>query len=106
MNSITLTGKIYNQNSENEKFFKFSIGVYNSYKKEMEFFSCIAFGKTGEKLEQFFPTAGMPISITGELNINEYQEKKYYTIKIRDFSFVPLEKAQEPEASTGADVPF
>ena len=52
----------------------FSIRVYNSYKKESEFFECVAFGKTAETIAQYVQK-GKGLCVEGSLDINEWTDK-------------------------------
>ena len=84
---------------------RFSVGVneYNSQTKqnETDFINCIAFGKTGETITQYF-TKGSKIAITGNIRTGSYDAKdgtKRYTtdVIVETFEFVESKKKETNE---------
>lgn len=72
---------------------KFSLAIARPFKKgETDFLNCIAFGKTGETIAQYFPKGKM-IALTGNIRTGSYDAKdgtKRYTtdIVVESFEFV------------------
>ena len=90
-----------------------SLRVYNSYKKESEFFECVAFGKTAETIAQYVQK-GKGLCVEGSLDINEWTDKesgktrRKYQVKVGSFTFLP--KSNDQPATTTVDetgdIPF
>ena len=72
---------------------KFTLAVSRQLKKnEADFINCIAFGKTGETITQYF-TKGSKIAITGNIRTGSYDAKdgtKRYTtdVIVESFEFI------------------
>ena len=72
---------------------RFGLAVTRPFKKdETDFINCIAFGKTGETIAQYF-TKGKPIAVTGSIRTGSYDAKdgtKRYTtdIVLDSFEFI------------------
>ncbi|SDO87614.1 single-stranded DNA-binding protein [Clostridium gasigenes] len=81
---------------------KFSIAVNRQYKKEeTDFINCIAFGKTGEIVGQYF-IKGKPIAIVGNIRTGSYDAKdgtKRYTtdVVIESFDFIGGNKENQSD---------
>lgn len=84
MNQIILCGRLcsdpdvrYGTNSN--AIAKFSIAVDRRFKRDgqptADFFSCVAFGKTGEFIEKYFHK-GSKILLNGEMQNNNYKNKE------------------------------
>ena len=85
---------------------KFKIAV-NRFKKEdgADFINCIAFGKTGETISQYF-TKGKQIAVVGRLKLGNYDDKdgvkKYTTdVIIESFDFIGQAEKGESKPSKG-----
>lgn len=78
---------------------RFSLAVTRPFKKdETDFINCVAFGKIGETIAQYF-TKGKPIAITGNIRTGSYEAKdgtKRYTtdVVIEGFEFIGGEKKE------------
>lgn len=72
---------------------KFTLAVARPFKKdETDFINCVAFGKTGETIAQYF-TKGRQIALVGNIRTGSYQAQdgtKMYTtnVIIENFEFV------------------
>ncbi|MGL5330842.1 MAG: single-stranded DNA-binding protein [Peptostreptococcaceae bacterium] len=72
---------------------RFSLAVTRPFKKdETDFINCIAFGKTGETIAQYF-SKGKPIALVGAIRTGSYDAKdgsKRYTtdVVVDSFEFV------------------
>ena len=81
---------------------KFTLAVSRQLKKnEADFINCIAFGKTGETITQYF-TKGSKIAITGNIRTGSYDAKdgtKRYTtdVIVETFEFVESKKKETNE---------
>ena len=81
---------------------KFTLAVSRPLKKnETDFINCIAFGKTGETITQYF-TKGSKIAITGNIRTGSYDAKdgtKRYTtdVIVETFEFVESKKKETNE---------
>ena len=79
---------------------KFNLAVTRPFKKdETDFINCIAFGKTGETITQYF-TKGSQIAVTGRIQTGSYDAqdgtKKYTTdVIIESFEFVESKKKED-----------
>lgn len=102
MNHVVMTGKFYGHLKSNirrgqepagEKLWaQFSVGVYNFFKREVEFFPCVAFGKTAERVVNFHGDKRW-VNISGELRHekNEKDGRKFNNYKIQVWTIeVPL----------------
>ena len=81
MNSVCLMGRLYGEPRTNvgsgdgkASYIKFTVGVYNFYKKEVEFFNCVSFGKTAEIVARFFEPK-RAVAVMGHLNNSKYVGK-------------------------------
>lgn len=85
MNKVILMGRLaadpdvrYSQSSEPTAIVRIRLAVDRRFKRENEpsadFFSCVAFGKTGEFISKYF-SKGRMISIAGRLSNNSWQDK-------------------------------
>lgn len=116
MNKVILIGRLardpevrYTQGAEPMAICRFAIAVdrpYSSRRNENEktadFLNCVAFGRRGENIGQFFKK-GNRIAVIGRIQTGEYTDqsgnKRYTTdIVIDDFEFV--ESRAEREASS------
>jgi len=84
---------------------KFGLAVTRPFKKdETDFINCIAFGKTGETIAQYF-TKGKPIAITGSIRTGSYDAKdgtKRYTsdVILDSFEFIASNKNENQAGSS------
>ena len=81
---------------------RFTVAINRQFKKdETDFINCIAFGKTGETITQYF-TKGSKIVITGNIRTGSYDAKdgtKRYTtdVIVETFEFVESKKKETNE---------
>lgn len=99
MNNITILGRLgkdveLRQSRETGKFVaKFSVGVTRKFNKDVtDWFDCVAFGKTGEIIAQYF-TKGNQIALQGEIQFGSYETqdgtKRYTTtLVVNTFDFI------------------
>lgn len=122
LNKVLVHGRI-SQDLEvkNNTVVRFSIAIRNDYKSqsgeyETQFFNCVAFGKTGEFLQNHFKK-GQEILITGHLQNNNWEttngEKRISTniiVEIAEFCGNKVEEKKEEntefQPSSSSDLPF
>lgn len=130
MNKVILLGNLardpevrYTTGENQLAIARFSIAVnrrfqsrnsQNSGNTEVDFFNCVAFGKTGENIGKFF-TKGRKIAITGRLQNNNWEDKngqKRYDIEVvvEEFDFCDRKgdgdsSGFNPSASYGSSAP-
>ena len=81
---------------------RFTVAINRQSKKdETDFINCVAFGKTGETITQYF-TKGSKIAITGNIRTGSYDAKdgtKRYTtdVIVETFEFVESKKKETNE---------
>ena len=81
---------------------RFTVAINRQFKKdETDFINCVAFGKTGETITQYF-TKGSKIAITGNIRTESYDAKdgtKRYTtdVIVETFEFVESKKKETNE---------
>ena len=81
---------------------RFTVAITRQFKKdETDFINCVAFGKTGETITQYF-TKGSKIAITGNIRTGSYDAKdgtKRYTtdVIVETFEFVESKKKETNE---------
>lgn len=119
MNRVILLGRLTRDpecryNESGMSIVKFDLAVDRGYKKdapkECDFINCVAFGKTGEAIGNFFHK-GSRILIEGRLQINSYKDKngnKKYSTAVILSSFEFIDKRSDSPASnnTQSYVPF
>lgn len=119
MNRVTLLGRLTKDpecryNESGMYIVKFTLAVDRGFKKdaprECDFINCVAFGKTGEAIGNFFHK-GSRILIEGRLQVNSYNDKngnKKYSTTVVLSSFEFIEKRSESSAGGNAQnyVPF
>ena len=87
---------------------RFSLAVTRPFKKdETDFINCVAFGKTGETIAQYF-TKGKPIAITGSIRTGSYDAKdgtKRYTtdVVVESFEFIGQGKGNDNQGNTSSN---
>lgn len=122
LNKVLVHGRI-SQDLEikNNNVVRFSIAIRNDYKSqsgeyETQFFNCVAFGKTGEFLQNYFKK-GQEILITGHLQNNNWEttngEKRTSTniiVETVEFCGNKVEEKKEEntefQPSSSSDLPF
>ena len=98
MNVAAMFGKFYGDIKHNvppddgspppgSLYANFTIGVYNFFKKEIEFFPCVAFGKTAAIIARVHQDHAW-VSATGSWRHDkkEYKGKKYNDYKFQVFT--------------------
>lgn len=122
MNKTILIGRMtrdvdlrYSQNAEGQTAIgRFSVAVDRRTtgadgRREADFISCVAFGKTAENIAKFFPK-GRKIALTGRIQTGSYQKQdgtKVYTTDVvaEEFDFCESpaqEQAQNAAQNTAA----
>lgn len=107
MNTVTLMGRIaqdpetrYTQ--AGEPIFNFSFAVNRRFVRnggpEADFFRCVAFGKTGERMDKLHISKGTKLLIQGELNNSKWTDKQgtqreTTQIVVNDFDFCESKNA-------------
>lgn len=114
MNKVILIGRL-----TKDPDLKFAAGTGNAVTKltlavnrrkkddGADFINCIAFGKTGESIAQYF-TKGKQIAITGNIRTGSYEAKdgtKRYTtdVIIESFEFINGDKKDSNQSSQAFD---
>lgn len=99
MNKVVLIGRltkdpeIKHTPGDGTAIFRITVAVARLFKKdETDFINCVAFGKTGETIAQYF-TKGRQIALAGNIRTGSYQAQdgtKMYTtnVIIENFEFV------------------
>jgi len=97
MNSITLTGKLCKGSElkfsgNNTAFFKGSIACWDGWKKELEFFDFVVFGKSAERIADW-SFDGCRLEISGKLDTNKWEDNSgmkrvSYSVNVREFDIV------------------
>ena len=128
MNVFTLAGKMCKggelKHGQNGKpFFKGSIAVWNSWKKENEFFNFVIFGDRSKYFSEWI-SDGAPFSITGSLDVSKWEDKSGvqrtgYALKVNEFEIVRMPEPvrddgrpdnkdfpANPVPEEGEDIPF
>ena len=113
MNVVAQTGKFYGQLKTNIRrgeppaggtmWAQFTVGVYNFYKKNVEFFPCVAFGKIAERVVKLHGDKRW-CSIQGELRQEkkEYKGRTYNEYKIQVWHLdVPLMDGENQTQGAG-----
>lgn len=127
MGSIfSITGRLYgNPRSNirrgvipegNKARINFTVGTYDSYRKEMEYFYCVAFGGTAARIAKYY-TAKRCISIQGRIGNSVYnqpgKDKPTRTVQFVvtscDFptdgdGVISLDKLKDEEIALGTDI--
>lgn len=109
MNKVVLLGKMTRDPELNfaansgTGVCKFNLAVRRQFKKdETDFINCIAFGKTGETIAQYF-VKGSPIAIVGNIRTGSYEAKdgtKRYTtdVIVESFEFIGNSKSNDSQS--------
>ena len=115
MNKVMQMGRItkdidlrFSQAAEPLAVAKFGLAVAKKFKRqgepEVDFFNCVAFGKTAENINNFF-SKGKMIFIIGSLKTGNYEKdgRKIYTtdIVVDEFFFTGEKKEETPKPSNG-----
>ncbi len=106
MNKVFLLGnltadpevKTHNENS----FTLFTVAVTDGYKdkKRTYFFDCIASGRTGENIAEYFEK-GKPICVEGKLYTRKNEETGYSEIKVSIYGFTFINGATDSKKGGG-----
>lgn len=126
MNKVFLLGNLTEdpevKTKRERSFTLFTVAVQDGYgdKKQTFFFDCVAGGKTGENIAQYFEK-GKPICVEGKLYTRKNDETGYFENKISIYSFSFIngggdgkkksgkggKKTREPEPPDDTDdIPF
>lgn len=99
---LTATPEMKKNKNSDKMFCTFSIAVNRQYEGKdgtrVDFFDCIAGGKTGEVINQYF-VKGDPIFIEGELRSDSWTtesgaKRSSYVIVVSEFRFVEGKKGE------------
>ena len=106
MNKVFLLGnltedpevKTHNENS----FTLFTVAVSDGYKdkKRTYFFDCIASGRTGENIAEYF-SKGKPICVEGKLYTRKNEETGYNEIKVSIYGFTFINGGGDKKKASG-----
>jgi single-strand DNA-binding protein len=110
MNKLTMTGNLTKDIEVREAsttIAKFGIAVKGYKKEEVNFFNCVAFGKTAEVMAQYL-SKGSKVLIEGSLKAGSYVNKKGDTVYTTDiivngFEFMGGRQEQAPVTVKPAD---
>ena len=105
MNSVSLLGRLARDPEQKTNAVKFTVAVDRlpdkEGKREADFISCVAFGKTGEIVAKYFHK-GKPVAVTGRIQTGSYTNKdgvKVYTTDViaERVGFVPTDKTAQAD---------
>lgn len=75
--------------------FRIAVGRRNPRENEpdADFFSCVAFGRTAERMDKCRIAKGTKLYVDGEMRTNEYKDRdgnkrREYEVVVRDFEFM------------------
>lgn len=118
MNRFIMIGRLVTdpevkRTQEGKPVIRFRYAVNKSFKREGEaeadFFSCVAYGKTAERIEKLNILKGTKLMLEGEVRNNNYTDsagvKRYENqLVVEGFEFVESKSASQPaEASRPAE---
>jgi single-strand DNA-binding protein len=118
MNVVNIMGNVGGdpeiKNTESTTIANFSIATKN-YKGETTWHNCVAFGKTADVIGQHVAKGDL-IGVSGSYESEEYEEKRYYKVKVQNFYFgskknrvdnsTSSRKAESQPVDEGDDLPF
>lgn len=95
MKVALITGKFYGKptsftTSNGNDGYGFSVGSYDPYKKQNDFFSCVAFGKLAEVIRRGFQI-GDAVAICANITNDEYTNKKGENVKVTKFQVIQVD---------------
>lgn len=108
MNKVVLAGRLTKDPEQrqagNTSVTRFSIAVNRDFKKdEADFINCVAFGKTGDAIAQFF-SKGRPIMIVGRIQTGKYEKdgKTVYStdVIVDSFEFMLKDNTEQGQAQS------
>lgn len=111
MNNIVIHGRLTrdpelkeyrNGKGETGKYALFSVAVNRDIGDETDFFSCTAFGRSGEALAKWLHK-GDGIVLSGSMQSRKKDEKVYWSIRVDRWDFA--EKKAAGTDSTGEPLP-
>lgn len=73
----------------------FSIAVDRAYGKEVDFFNCQAWGKTGELVAQYL-SKGSQCQVIGEVHLSKVDDKVYTNVNVNRVKFLDGGRKEEP----------
>ena len=117
MNKVQITGRLTadpdiktgDKNGKEYTIANFTLAVNRRYKTDgqsADFIRCVAFGKTGEIVRDYF-VKGMKADISGRITTGSYQNKEGQTVYTTSVSVEELEFGESKSAfeSKGGGVP-
>ena len=105
MNNVSLIGRLARDPEQRTNAVKFTVAVDRlpdkDGKREADFISCVAFGKTAEIVAKYFHK-GKPVAVTGRIQTGSYTNKdgvKVYTTDViaERIGFVPSDKTEKAD---------
>lgn len=98
MNKVQIVGRLGQDPETSNGACKFSVATNDGTKEKPKtnWHNVVAFGKTGENLQKFL-SKGSQIAISGRLDYNTHEDKKYTSIIVNSFTFVDGAKQEEPQ---------
>ncbi len=106
LNRCTIVGRLTRDPERNGSAIKISLACNRKYKEvdETTYVDCVAFGKTGEVIEQYMKK-GQRVGIDGRIKQNRWEDKdgnkrSKIEIVIDNFQFL------DSKAETSNDIPF
>lgn len=117
MNKVALIGRLtrdpdvrYSQGGEPMAIARFTLAVdRRTKKKDADFISCVAFGKSGEFVEKYFHK-GMRVAVVGRIQTGSYDNKdghKVYTTNVvcEELDFCESKQQQNADADGFMNIP-
>jgi len=86
------------RDSKENLWAQFSLAVYDSWKKESDFFNLVAFGKQAEIIEKFL-NGGMWLGVSGRMK-NKYRQDKDSGMTYCETSFIVEAITLPPKSDT------
>lgn len=87
--------------TDNKPIVRFRLAVSRRNPRENEpeadFFSCVAFGRTAERMDKCHIAKGTKLYVDGEMRTDEYKDRdgnkrREYELAVRDFEFMESRK--------------
>lgn len=117
MNKVALIGRLtrdpdvrYTQGGESMAIARFTLAVNRrTKKKDADFISCVAFGKSGEFVEKYF-RKGVKVAVIGRIQTGSYDNKdghKVYTTDVvcEELDFCESKQQEKPDADGFMNIP-
>lgn len=113
MNTMIITGivasDIVEGSTENGTYARCRVAVKREFRDSTDFFSVVAFGKTGQHLAQYWHK-GKAILVRGRMEVNQVGDKQVYNIVAEHIDFMQDTRTKDNEVHYDAlppeDRPF